>query len=380
MTLTESSGVDRATTGVRLRTGVIGSGLIAQAMHLHHLGELPDLFDVAAICDLSNSTATAAADRHAISRVVTDWHELLDADLDAVLVLTGGDHATIAIGAARAGLHVFVEKPLCFSVEEGLAMVEAARSTGTTMMVGYNKRYDPAYERFVDAARAVDDARFLRVTTLESPIAPYVQHYPLVRSVAASDDVLQRVRDEQETAIDAALGDADASLRAIYQGVLLDTLVHELNAVRGILGEPTRLDYADLRMDHVSVMLRFSDLPVAIHWIDLPGIARYRMEFALYAPDRRITLAFPSPFLRNEPAVLHLEGGTPGTPSAFESHEVISYDSSFKRELIAFHRNVVERTPPITSAEDAVRDIALCQAIVACHRTGRPIDQPTRLD
>src|ERR1700677_4859029 len=84
--------------------------------------------------------------------------------------------------------------------------------------------------------------------------------------------------------------------------VLLDTLVHELNTVRGLLGEPTRLDYASLALDHGTVMPRFGDLRAAIHWIDLPGIARYGMEFALYAPDRRLTLTFPSPFLRNEPA------------------------------------------------------------------------------
>ena len=138
--------------------------------------------------------------------------------------------------------------------------------------------------------------------------------------------------------------------------------------VQAHLADGFRVDYA------------IADVPA---FVDPDGaIAReaLRRGQTIYAPDRRITLAFPSPFLRNEPAVLHLEGGTPGTPSAFESHEVISYDSSFKRELIAFHRNVVERTEPITSAADAVRDIALCQAIVACHRTGRPIEEPTRLD
>ncbi len=55
--------------------------------------------------------------------------------------------------------------------------------------------------------------------------------------------------------------------------------------VRGLLGEPTRLDYASLALNQVTVMLRFGDLPAAVHWIDLPGIARYGMEFALYAPD-----------------------------------------------------------------------------------------------
>lgn len=376
MTLTASSGVDRATAPVRLRVGLIGSGLIAQAMHLHYLRELPDLYDVAAICDLSERTATAAAGRHHVARIFTDWRELLDSDLDAILVLTGGDHAPIAIEAARAGLHVLVEKPMCYSTDEGRLMVEAARSSGTTLMVAYNKRYDPAYERFAEAAVALEDARFLRVTTLESPIPAYVGHYPITTTVPEPDAAM---RADDEAAIDAALGDADASLRSIYRGVLLDTLVHELNVVRGVFGEPSRLDYADLGSSQVSVMLHFGDLPVAIHWIDLPGIARYRMEFALYAPDRRITLAFPSPFLRNEPAVLQVEGGTPGTPAAWASEEVVSYESSFKRELIAFHRHAVERSEPTTSGIDGLRDVALCQAIVACQRSGRPVEQPTQL-
>ena len=103
--------------------------------------------------------------------------------------------------------------------------------------------------------------------------------------------------------------------------VLLDTLVHELNTVRGLLGEPTRLDYASLAPNHVTVMLRFGDLPAAIHWIDLPGIARYGMEFALYAPDRRLRLTFPSPFLRNQPATLEIESGTGGTGRSWRTEE-----------------------------------------------------------
>ena len=114
-----------------------------------------------------------------------------------------------------------------------------------------------------------------------------------------------------------------------------------------------------------------------IHWIDLPGIARYRMEFALYAPDRRVTLSFPSPFLRSEPSVIEIEEGAPGTARARVSQEIVSYESGFKRELIAFHDCVVRRTTPITSGVDGKRDIALCQAIIKCYQTGRSVEDPT---
>jgi hypothetical protein len=36
-------------------------------------------------------------------------------------------------------------------------------------------------------------------------------------------------------------------------------------------------------------------------------------------------------------------------------------------------------TRPVTSGDDAIRDLALCQAMIESYRTGRPVDQPTRL-
>ena len=98
-----------------------------------------------------------------------------------MLILTSGSHAPIAIAAAEAGKHMLVEKPMCFSVAEGQAMIAAAERAGVTLMVGYNKRYDPAYRRLQDEAKGLRDLRLVRVTTLESPFQPYVAHYRLHR-------------------------------------------------------------------------------------------------------------------------------------------------------------------------------------------------------
>jgi predicted dehydrogenase len=376
-TLPERTAAASSATPTRVRVGVIGAGLIAQVMHLHYLRELSDRFEIAAICDVAPENAAASADRYGITRTTTDWRDLVREPIDAVLVLTGGSHAPMAIEAARAGLHVLVEKPMCFSTTQASAMVEAADAAGVTLMVAYNKRYDLAYLRFRDEVAALPDPRFLRVTTLESAIAPYVTQYPLSPVSRPPEGVLERLRAESDASITGAIGDADPTLRRIYHAVLLDTLVHELNAVRGLLGEPDRIDYVDLRETTVTVMLRFGDLPVAIHWIDLPGIARYQMELALYSPDRRVSLSFPSPFLRGAPTVMNVEAGEPGGARSSASDEITSYESSFKRELMAFHDAVVNGAPIATPGRDAMRDIALCQAIIECARTGRPIDHPT---
>ena len=88
-----------------------------------------------------------------LTQTFADWRDLIACDLDAVLVLTSGSHAPIAIAAAEAGRHLLIEKPMCFSVQEGKAMIAAAERAGVVMMVAYNKRYDPAYRRLQDEAK-----------------------------------------------------------------------------------------------------------------------------------------------------------------------------------------------------------------------------------
>ncbi|HEY6274797.1 MAG TPA: Gfo/Idh/MocA family oxidoreductase, partial [Streptosporangiaceae bacterium] len=208
----------------RLRLGVVGTGLIAQVMHLHYLSELADSYEVAAVCDVVADSARACADRYGIGAVFTDWRELIAEPLDAVLVLTSGSHAPIAVAAAQAGRHVLVEKPMCLSVAEGQAMLAAAERAGRTLMVAYPKRYDPAFARFRVAATEVAGARMLRVTTFESPLAPFIGHYPLTPRGPVPDGLAATLAAEADRAIRSAIGEADELERFVYQMVLLDTL------------------------------------------------------------------------------------------------------------------------------------------------------------
>lgn len=146
-----------------------------------------------------------------------------------------------------------------------------------------------------------------------------------------------------------------------------------------VLGEPDSVDYVDAREHSLTAMLRFGYLPVAIHLLDLPGITRYGMEFAAYAPDRRVTLSFPSPFLRSEPATITTEGGHPGTTRTWRAEEIVSYESAFKRELAAFHHCVVTGEQPLTDGVDGLRYIAICQSIIESYRRRGPVAAPSSI-
>ena len=363
----------------RLRTGVIGSGLVAQVMHLPYLAELSGQFDVRALCDSSRQVVERCADTYGIGRRFTDWRDLLAEDLDAVLVLTSGSHAEIAVAAAGAGMHVLTEKPMCYSVAEGTEMVAAARRAGVTLMVGYPKRYDPAYRRVASELKRLDNLRFTRVTTTESPFNPYVGHYELVHGNDVDPALIRQWRADSTARVRAAIGDPGGLAAASYEGVLLDTMVHEFNLLRGLLGEPAAVTSVSLRESTTTVMLDFGGTDCVVAWLDLPGIARYEMEACFYDPAERIRLAFGSPFLRNSPTVVDIETGVLGGAASAARREVVSYEEPFKLELIEFHRAVTGGTEPVTSGEDGLRDIALCQSVIACALSGKPVPHPTQL-
>ncbi|MDQ6841965.1 MAG: Gfo/Idh/MocA family oxidoreductase [Actinomycetota bacterium] len=351
----------------RTRVGVVGCGLIAQVMHLPYLTELSDRFEVTALCDLAQPVGEACARRYGVARVHTSWPDLLSEDIDAAMVLTSGDHAPIAIAAAQAGLHVFTEKPMALSSRAGASMLEAAQRSGVVLMVGTMKRYDPAYERLVELIGDLRDLRLVRVTTLESPLAPYVAHLRLIPTQPPPADVLEALKSADERVVDEALGDADSETRSHYRWILLDNLVHELNALRGLLGEPTEIRHAELSSQCVAINLRFGEVDCHLSWVDLPGIARYKQEFALLAPDRRLTLRLPSPFLASMPSRLIIEGGDPGTAHSWEREEIVSYEEAFKRELVEFSDCIASGREPRTSGADGLADVRLCEAIARVH-------------
>lgn len=361
----------------RLRVGVIGCGLVAQVMHLHYLRELADQFEIAGICDLSEEVRTACAREYGVAQTFATWQELLEKPLDAVLVLTSGSHASIAIAAAEAGMHVMVEKPMCFSVAEGQAMVAAADEARVRLMVAYNKRYDPAYLRLLEESRTLRDLRLVQITTLESPLEPYVEHYNLRRGGPLPSELGQSLSADSKARIAAAVPGADPLSLWGYQMVLLDTLVHELNAMRGVMGEPERLEFADIRETGLTAIFKYGSTQCILAWVDLPGIARYSMEFAFYSPDRRLTLSFPSPFLRSMPTLLISEDGEAKSPRSSRREEITSFRESFKEELMHFHECVTTGREPTTSGRDSLHDMALCEAVVAVHRSRTPRDHPS---
>src|SRR5207253_5378237 len=133
----------------RVRVGVIGCGMVAQAEHLQNLLQLSDRFEIAALADPSATVREAMGARYAVSCVYTDYAALLDGgNVDAVVISApAATHADITVAALEAGVHVFVEKPLCITLADADRIIAARDRAARIVQVGYMKRFDPAWER-----------------------------------------------------------------------------------------------------------------------------------------------------------------------------------------------------------------------------------------
>ena len=105
--------------------------------------------DLVACCDIDEERARRCARDFGIPRVYTDHRQLLaQEELDGVIVaMHPRIQAAVAIDCLAAGLDVFVEKPPAETVEDCLALQEAALQAGRHVMVGFMKRFSEPYQR-----------------------------------------------------------------------------------------------------------------------------------------------------------------------------------------------------------------------------------------
>jgi predicted dehydrogenase len=100
-----------------------------------------------AVCGRTESAVKTAAEKLGWETIETDWRKLVArADIDLVDVCTPGgvSHREIVLGAARAGKHVFCEKPLANSLSDAKEMLQAVQLAGVKHMVNFNYRRAPA--------------------------------------------------------------------------------------------------------------------------------------------------------------------------------------------------------------------------------------------
>jgi predicted dehydrogenase len=125
-----------------LKVGIFGVGHLGK-FHISNWKEIEGI-KIVGFFDPNNDNANETINTHGLKRF-SDEEKLIEA-CDIIDVITPTDlHYEVCMMAIRKGKHVFVEKPLAHTLQEGKDLVNMVREAGVKMQVGHVERFNPAY-------------------------------------------------------------------------------------------------------------------------------------------------------------------------------------------------------------------------------------------
>ncbi|WP_345459869.1 Gfo/Idh/MocA family oxidoreductase [Actinoallomurus oryzae] len=326
----------------KVRVALIGLGRMGR-IHARNLAGRCRSAELAAVADADAGMAEAAGAEFDVPWTADADEILGDPTVDAVVVATPtATHAGLVVRAARAGKHVFCEKPVALDRATTVRAVEEVAATGVRFQVGFHRRYDPDW---VAATRRIHAGEMGE---------PYLFRTSL--------------RDMKPPPVEFLAGSG---------GFFVDMTIHDLDTARWMVGEVVEVaaygtaiadaaigEIGDL--DTALVVLRFESGALGV--IDNSRAAGYGYECSTEVMGRAATVRIDRPQHRHY-QWLTPDGATYGINRDFEER----YPLAYAEELEAFARCARDGTAPAVTGLDALAAFDLATAADLSWRTGRPV-------
>jgi UDP-N-acetylglucosamine 3-dehydrogenase len=196
-----------AVGGNPLKIGVVGVGVMG-SNHARVLSEMAGV-ELVGVVDPDRKQREFVAHTLGCAEFA-DLQALIGSGVDAVTIAAPTHlHHDLALACIARGLHVMVEKPIAPTVEEGRAIVAAARRADVTLMIGHVERFNPAVESI---KRAITDQDILSIAiTRVGPFPPRMSNVGVVIDLAVHDiDLIRWFTDSEIVEIQPQLSSAVA--------------------------------------------------------------------------------------------------------------------------------------------------------------------------
>jgi predicted dehydrogenase len=349
----------------QLRVGVIGLGEVAQIVHLPVLQSLPELFDVTALCDISPGLLERVGDRYRVQHRYSDATEMIKGtDLDCVLVLNSDEyHAECAVAALEHDVHVLVEKPMCLSPREADSIISARDASGALVMVGYMRRFAPA---FLEAKQMLPSLGRINYARVHDIIGKNRLIIDQTSTVDRPDDLTQAMMEDRWSRgrhlVTDAIGDVAPELGSTYR-LLCGLGSHDLSAMRELIGKPRGVVAARQWRDgnFVAALLEYDGYFVTYE-TGVDDQVRFDAHIEVYGDTSSLRVQYDTPYVRHLPTVL-VSDETRGDAYVQTSSRPHLKDP-YTHELEYFHEMITQGSTPKTSPEDFVEDLDLFAELI----------------
>jgi predicted dehydrogenase len=225
----------------KMKIGFVGAGFMGQKAHLSNYATLTDLCEITALAEPRKKLAENIARRYGIPEVYENHMELLaKSNVDAIIAAQPySNHMNIVPDILRAGVALFTEKPIAVSVETGERFAMLAKENNVLYMVGYHKRSDPAMEyakKLVDEWKTTGEFGRLRLVRITMPPGEWIGGGGY--GVIGSDEPYPPLQHEP-------LPEYFDKKNGREYNDFVNYYIHQVNAMRFLLGEPYKVTYAE---------------------------------------------------------------------------------------------------------------------------------------
>ncbi|MFN8453970.1 MAG: inositol 2-dehydrogenase [Anaerolineae bacterium] len=329
----------------KINLGLIGAGRIGR-VHAENISYRIPAARITAVADVFVEAAQKCAADFQIPTVMQDPQQIFaDPHIDAVIICSSTDtHAQFIEQAARAGKHIFCEKPIALDLGKIDQALKAVAESGVKLQIGFNRRFDPNFKQARDmvAAGKIGMPHLVRISSRD-PAPPPLEY------VKVSGGIF----------LDMTIHDFDM---ARY---LINDEVEEIYAAGAVLVDPAIGAAGDV--DTAVVTLRYAN--GAIGTID-------NSRKAVYGYDQRVEV-FGSAgvvVVANNTAHNAVYSNAQGVQSALPLYFFLErYTEAYVAELKAFIDSIQHDTPPPVSGLDGRIPVVMGLAAWKSYREHRPV-------
>jgi predicted dehydrogenase len=339
---------------MKLKIGIVGAGFMGQFAHIANYAEIQNC-EIVALAEYRPDLRYKVATKFGIPRTYENHTQLLnDSEVEAVIVITPRNvTGPVAYDCLKANKHVFTEKPMAGTLEQGEKLVQEAKKNNLQYVVGYMKRYD---EGVIEGKKILNSL----IETSELGSILFVRaHCFMGDSFCNPSGYIETNEDSPKSIFSWPTNPewVPTCYELDFSGYL-NTYSHNTNLLRFLFDATPKVDYVNFtQMDGRIAVLKMGNILCSLE----TGRSDYHYwdeTIQIYFKKGHLTIKTPPPLLRNNSAKVELY-------RAGEKPETKSYSGnwtwSFKTQANAFVNDVLHNTPSVNPGIDALEDLRLCE-------------------
>ncbi|GCE45358.1 myo-inositol 2-dehydrogenase [Thermosporothrix hazakensis] len=328
-----------------LQVGVIGAGRIG-CLHVEHLTTRIPSARLLMVADISGERAQQCAERFGIPAYSANYQDVIQhPEIQAVVICSSTHtHAQLIQEAAKAGKHIFCEKPLALDLETIDQIVQTVKQAGVQLQVGFNRRFDANYARVRRAIMQgeIGEPRLLHIISRD-PAPPPLEY-----------------------------------LRT-SGGLFLDMAIHDFDMVRYLMGAEVEEVYVQAARVLDSHIAAIGDIDAAITVLRCTNGAIATIDNSrstAYGYDQRVEVL-------GSAGAIHTDNRYPNAATLMDAHGVRRdlplhfflerYAESFYAEMAAFVEALLQQRSVPVNGEDGRAPVALALAAQRSLQERRPV-------